>query len=134
MQKRHMFTILPIILAVVTILGMNMSESVYAQNTPDLPDDIPINFKASDGIIIILGVMGGLTVAFLGKANATKKDPNEKFDGAKFARPIIVAVLTSIPLAIAASLQYTELNIITMFLIYAASGFVAEVSNRIKKK
>lgn len=123
-----------LIVALMAIIITSTTGLVFAQETPNLPDEIPINFKASDGVIIVLGVLGGLTVAFLGKANATKQDPTEPFDAAKFARPIIVAVLASIPLAITASLQYTELNIVTMFLIYAASGFVAEVSGRLKTK
>lgn len=122
-----------LIVALMAIIITSTTGLVFAQETPT-PDEIPINFKASDGVIIVLGVLGGLTVAFLGKANATKQDPTEPFDAAKFARPIIVAVLASIPLAIAAAMQFTELNIVTMFMIYASSGFVAEVSGRLKTK
>lgn len=132
MNKKYIHASIPAIVAVIAILAMGSTELAYAQDTPDLPDELPVNFKASDLVIIVLGVLGGLTVAFLGKANATAKDPTEKFNGAKFARPIIVAVLASIPLAITASLQYTELNLVTMFLIYGASGFVAVVSNNLK--
>ena len=92
MNRKFMYGSIPAIVALVDILAMGPTELAYAQ---ELPEELPINFKASDLVIIVLGVLGGLTVAFLGKANATAKDPTEKFNGAKFARPVIVAVLAS---------------------------------------
>lgn len=101
----------------------------FAQS--ELPDDIPIHFSASQALVIGLGIAGGLTVAILGKAKASKEDSDFKFDARKYARPIVVAALTSIPLAIGAALGFAELNLVTMFLIYAASMGTAEFSKRV---
>ena len=124
-----------ILLSSIIALALFASDQayVYAADHPTIPDELPVNFRTSDAIIIVLGVLGGLTVALLGKSEASKA-PSYKFDARKFARPIIIAVLASVPLAIAASLQFTELNLVTMFMIYAASGFVAELSGRIKRR
>lgn len=100
---------------------------VYAAE--DVPTDIPINFDVSQGIIIIIGAFGGITVAYLG----WKKSPNtEKFDGSKFVRPIIIAILISIPLALTASVGIVELNVITMFLIFMASLGTATLSKLVR--
>ena len=133
MQKKYIYASLPVIVALLAIVGTDITGLAYAQETPTLPDEIPVNFRTSDAVIIGLGVLGGLTVAFLGKSEASK-ETNFKFDGRKFARPVVIAVLTSIPLAIAAAMQFTELNLVTMFLIYAATMGIAEVSGRIKRR
>lgn len=131
MQKRHIYASIPLIVAVLAIVATNATDLVYAEQ--HIPDEIPVNFRTSDAIIIGLGILGGLTVAFLGKSEASK-ETDFKFDARKFARPVVVAVLTAIPLAIAAAMEFTELNIVTMFLIYAATMGIAEVSGRIKRR
>lgn len=104
--------------------------SAFAQT--EITSDIPINFSLSQFIVIGLGVAGGLTVAFLGKAKAQKEDTNFEFDARKYARPILIATLTSIPLAITAAAGFVELNLVTMFLIYTASLGTAAVSKMVK--
>jgi len=126
MLKRFASIALIAVLVVVATTGLAFAEE-------HIPDEIPITFRTSDAVILGLGVLGGLTVAFLGKSEASK-EANFKFDARKFARPVVVAVLASVPLAIAASLEFTELNLVTMFMIYGASGFAAELSGRIKRR
>lgn len=105
--------------------------SAFAQT--DLPTDIPIVFSASQGLVVILGIAGGLTVAILGKAKASNEEKEKfEFDARKYARPIIIATLTSIPLAIAAAAGFAELNLVTMFLIYTASLGTAALSKMVK--
>lgn len=119
-----------IALLIVALSATFAYQSVLAQE-----EGTPIEFATSDIVVIGLGVAGGLTVAFLGKSQATKKATTEKpfsFDGAKFARPIIVAVLAAIPIAIAASMEFQVLTLFNMFLIYGATLGMAELSGRIK--
>ena len=118
-------------LLVISVLMLGAAiPSAFAQT--ELPSDIPINFSWSQLIVIGLGIAGGLTVAFLGKAKAEKEEANFEFDARKYARPILIAVLTSIPLAIAAAVGFVELNLVTMFLIYTASLGTAAVSKMVK--
>lgn len=103
--------------------------SAFAQ---EIDSDIPISFSVGHAVIILLGVSGGGTVAFLGLSKAKKEDGTEfKFDARKFVRPLVVAVLTAIPIAISAAAGFVELNIVTMYLIFAASLGTAELSRRV---
>lgn len=105
------------------------AEDVQIDTSTDVPTDIPINFDTSQGIIIIIGALGGITVAYLG----WKKSPDgEKFDGSKFVRPIIVAILISIPLALTASVGIVELNVVTMFMVFMASLGTATLSKLVR--
>ena len=119
------------LLAIASIIGVaGIAPSAFAQT--ETPAEIPINFSPSQLIVIGLGVAGGVTVAFLGKAKAEKEDKDFEFDARKYARPIIIATLTSIPLAITAAAGFVELNMVTMFLIYTASLGTAAVSKMVK--
>lgn len=101
--------------------------AAYAQAAT--PGDIPIKFDESQAIIIGIGFFGGLTIAYL---NWRKTKPEVKFDGRKFLRPLIVAVLISIPLAITASTGLVELNLVTMFMVFMASIGTAELSKKLR--
>ena len=121
-----------IALLIVALAATFTTQSVLAQEDTSKP----IEFATSDAVIIGLGVAGGLTVAFLGKSEASKKASAAKvafeFNAAKFARPVIVAVLTSIPIAIAASMEFEVLTLFNMFLVYGATLGMAELSGRVK--
>ncbi len=123
-------------------MGMiSMTQTVLADEheTDDenkYEQELEIKFKRSDAIVLGLGALGGLTTAGLGIARNKKKieaanallAENEqdkiqslKFDGHKFGRTLLIAILTAVPLAIASTYAFTELNLLTMFLIYTAS-------------
>ncbi len=114
--------------AMIALLAIAVSMPLaYAQS--DIPTDIPINFDVSQGIIIAIGAAGGITTAYLG----WKRSPDgESFDGRKFIRPVVVAILVSIPLAITASIGIVELNPVTMFMIFMAAIGTATLSKQIK--
>lgn len=99
----------------------------YAQS--DIPTDIPIDFDESQGIILVIGAFGGITTAYLGWK---KSETGESFNGSKFIRPVAVAVLVSIPLAITAAAGIVELNLVTMFMIFMTSLGTATLSKQIK--
>jgi len=115
-------------MALFALVAISMSLP-FVYGVEYVPTDIPINFDTSQGIIIIIGAFGGITVAYLG----WKKSPAaEKFDGSKFVRPIIIAILISIPLALTASIGIVELNVVTMFMIFMASLGTATLSKLVR--
>ncbi|NNL58867.1 MAG: hypothetical protein HKP31_05340 [Nitrosopumilus sp.] len=50
------------------------------------------------------------------------------FDASKFSRTLLVSTITSILLAAGSSLVFSELNPITMIMIYAASIGMSSIS------
>lgn len=124
-KNAALYTVVFSLIVVSTTLG-----NAFAQS--EIPEDVPVNFSASQAIVVGLGIAGGLTVAFLGNSQASKEDSDYKFDARKFARPVIIAVLTAIPLAITAATGLMELNLVTMFMIYTATLGTAELSKRVK--
>ena len=100
--------------------------SAYAQGETI---SIPINFDTSQGIVLAIGAFGGITTAYLG----WRKSPDvESFDGRKFLRPVAIAILIAIPLAITAASGFVELNLVTMFMIYMASIGTAVLSKQLR--
>ena len=150
-----------IIFVTIFILGIApLTSFAFAQET-QVPGDLPINVKLSDLIIIVIGMLGGLTTAGLGIAkNRNKIEENKKlievaneqsasavlktsleanletklkFDPSKFGRTLVVAIVTAMLLAVASATVFTELNLITMVMIYAASMGMSSVSKPGKK-
>ncbi|WP_371503652.1 hypothetical protein [Nitrosopumilus adriaticus] len=140
-----------------SLIIFSLTPSVFAQDT--FTEDLPINSKPSDWIIVIIGVLGGLTTAGLGIAkNHNKIQENKKilkeilhtgdsevnnkvkdslngvlptkltFDPSKFSRTLLVSTITSILLAAGASVVFSELNPITLIMIYAASIGMSSIS------
>ena len=140
-----------------SIIVFSFTPSILAQEI--FTEDIPINSKSSDWIIVIIGILGGLTTAGLGIAknhhkiqenrkilkelsNSDNSDVNHKvkdslngvlptkmsFDASKFSRTLLVSTITSILLAAGSSVVFSELNPITMIMIYAASIGMSSIS------
>ena len=128
MNKYHLYAILLVaVIAIPTALA-------YAQE-PDLPSgDIPISFDAAHGILIIIGVLGGLTTAYLGSRKAKANNANYSFDIHRFLDRVIIAVITSIGLAITAATGFVELNIVTIFLIFTSTVGTAELALQARAK
>ena len=114
---------------IAIMMAVAIPATAFAQ---EIPVDIPINIGVGHIVVIFLGVAGGATVAILGNSKAKKEDGETyEFDARKFARPFLVAVLTSIPLAIASAAGFAELNVVTMFMIYGSTLGVAELTKRV---
>jgi len=95
------------------------------ENETDTTTDIPIEFTTAEGVVIFLGLLAGLTTAYLRMRAARSKaiaDGKEwKFDGTRFIDRVLMAVLASIPLAIGSAADVVTLNAYTMMMIYLAS-------------
>ncbi len=143
------------ILLLMFVITISSIPTAFAQET-QVPGDLPINWRTSDFIIIGIGILGGLTTAGLGIAkNRNKVQENKKlidiankenapaalkikmnqdletslkFDWSKFGRTMVVATVTGGLLAVAAATTFTELNVITMFMIFAASMGMSSIS------
>ena len=100
-------------------------------------ENIDVSFSEAQAYIVVIGVLGGVTIAYMkwNKAvrenNAEIKENNKlkdstlvvdkiDFNISLFLNHVIFATITSIPIAIAASLEQTELTLFTGFLIYSA--------------
>jgi len=125
--------LLALVLMVLPLIPIFLVTEVVAQET--IPDpELPIEFSAAHAVVVLLGVFGGLTTAYLGYRKARKAKPDEKFNITKFGDRVIIAVLASIGLAIGAAVAVTELNIVTMYMIFMASigtsEFVLQIRSR----
>ncbi|MDI1496239.1 MAG: putative membrane protein [Cenarchaeum symbiont of Oopsacas minuta] len=110
-------------LALALLVGIGLATTLntaYGQETAPLE----VELRTSDIAVIAIGIMGGLVNAFMAwnkvrKANIANHLP-AKFDPTLFLNKVLFATITSIPIAIATSLQQTELTLFTMFLIFTA--------------
>jgi len=122
---------------IVTVLSVGVTGLAYAQETPSIPEDIPIVFSEAQILIIGVGILGGLTSAYLGsrKAKATAADGTPyQFNIHKFGDRVIMACITSIGLAITAAAGFLELNAITLFLIYVGSLGTAQLTMEVRNR
>jgi len=98
--------------------------------------EIPITVGAVESVIIGIGVAGGVTSAYLGmskaKNEATDANPYV-FNKEKFINRVVLAVLTSVGLAITASVGMLELNLVTMYMVFMASLGTAYTISTAKK-
>lgn len=104
--------------------------SAYAQ----LGNDIPIEFSSAEGVIVLVGGLAGLTTAYLGYRKVKSSEPNAKFNITRFLDRVIVAVITSIGLAIASSTGLLELNLFTLYLIFVSALGTAELVMEIRNR
>jgi len=98
----------------------------YAQNETEVVVSEPnIDIGGNEVAIVFIGALGGLTSAYLGyRKNHTKGDT---FDVTKFFDRVIMAVITSIGLAIASAANMLVLDLFTMYLIFVASLGTSEL-------
>jgi len=108
------------------------------ENETDTTLDIPIEFTAAEGIVILLGLAAGLTTAYLrmraARAKAIADGKEWKFDATRFIDRVIMAVLASIPLALGAATDVLTLNAFTMIMIYLASLGSSELILELREK
>ncbi len=97
------------LVAVSLAMGFN---SVYAQEPRTLED---VSFE-QEGIIVIIGLVGGLVSAWQGFSKA-----GTAFDPRKFIDRVIVSVVASIAIAIGAFASTNETGIFMYVMVFLAS-------------
>ena len=134
MNSRAIYVLATVLLVCAGVLWSGME--AYGQE--ELPigelDNVPIEFSAQEALILGVGVLGGLTVAYLGYREAKAKDPKITFSGTRFFDRIILATLVSIPLAIGAAADLVSINLFSLWMVYGTSLGTAEVIMRLRGK
>ncbi len=98
-----------------------------------------IVFSEFQFIVIGIGVIAGFVTAYNGYAKNKREQGKEfEFDRSKFLDRVFMAVLGSIPLAIAESANVIKLDLFGAWIIFAAalgtSQLIMEVRNRSRHK
>ena len=124
---------------VLMVAAIAATPLAFAQeNETDTTLDIPIEFTAAEGIVILLGLAAGLTTAYLrmraARAKAIADGKEWKFDATRFIDRVVMAVLASIPLALGAAADIVTLNAFTMIMIYLASLGSSELILELREK
>ena len=131
MNSRAVFTLSLVLLVCAGLLWSGME--AYGQEDVSI-DEVPIEFSAQEFLILGVGVLGGLTIAYLGYREAKAKDPKVTFSGTRFFDRVILAVLVSIPLAIGAAGDLVAINLFTLWMVYGTSLGTAEIIMRLREK
>ena len=100
----------------------------------EIPEEVPIDIGTDQIVIVLIGILGGLTTAYLGSRKAKSDDPNYKFDIHKFLDRVLMALISSVPLAFAAATEIIKLDIVTMFMIYLAAIGTAELTMEVRNR
>ena len=131
MSKLRLTTLLPLL--VILLAG---SQFAFAQNGNQTQgiEDVPITIGTSEALILLVGALGGLTTAYLGYRKAHSQTPDVKFSVTKFLDRVIVAVIVSIGLAIAAATNLLELNLFSLFLVFTSSLGTSELVMQIRNR
>jgi len=97
-------------------------------------EEIPIQIGTDQVVIVVVGIFGGLTTAYLGSRKAKSQDPNYQFDIHKFLDRVLMALISSVPLAFAAATDIIVLDIPTMFMVYLAAIGTAELTMELRNR
>jgi len=96
--------------------------------------DVPIEFTGAEITVLFIGGLAGLTTAYLGYRKAKAKDNSLKFNITRFMDRVIIAVLTSVGLAIGVASDLLILNLFTMYLIFVSALGTAELVMELRTK
>jgi len=124
-------TILPLL--VVLLVGTQFAFAQNGNQTQGI-EDVPITIGTSEALILVVGALGGLTTAYLGYRKAHSQSPDVKFSTTKFLDRVIVAVIVSIGLAIAAASNLLELSLFSLFLVFTSSLGTSELVMQIRNR
>lgn len=115
-----------LVVALVLVSAIGYLGIAYAQNETEVVVTEPnIEVGGNEIAIVFIGALGGLTSAYLGfRKNHTKGDT---FDVTKFFDRVIMAVITSIGLAIASAANILVLDLFTMYLIFVSALGTSEL-------
>lgn len=123
-----------IVIALVIVSAIGYYGIAYAQNeTQVVVTDPDIAISGNEVVIVLVGALGGLTSAYLGyrKKHSETKAP---FEFTKFFDRVIMAVITSVGLAIGSAVGLVELNLFTLFMIFVASLGTSELIMEIRNR
>jgi len=112
----------------VVLLVLIPALAFAEEHLPDDTIDVEFNFTASEAVILVIGIIGGLTTAYLGYRKASRNDPALKFNITRFLDRVIIAIITSVGLAIVSATNIVELNLVTMFLIFTSTIGTSELA------
>jgi len=96
--------------------------------------DVPIEFTTAEVIVLIIGSLAGLTSAYLGYRKNKQRDPALKFHITRFLDRVIVAVITSVGLAIGVATDVLVLNFFTMYMIFVSALGTSELVMELRTK
>ncbi len=134
MNSRAVFTLSIMLLVCAGLLWSGMEAYGQGEIPIEDIDSVPIEFSAQEALILGVGVLGGLTIAYLGYREAKAKDPKITFSGTRFFDRIILATLVSVPLAIGAAADLVSINLFSLWMVYGTSLGTAEVIMRLRGK
>ena len=118
-----------LIMCILIVSGIGFAS---AQEEPE------IAFSEFQFTVIVIGAFGGLVTAYNGYVkNKNQKGKDFVFDRSAFLDRVFMAILGSIPLAIAESANVVKLDLYGAWIIFAASigtaELIMEIRNRNKK-
>jgi len=131
MNTRAVYTLSIVLLVCAGIMWSGL-EAYGQEDTPI--EEIPLEISTSEVLIVGVGALGGLTIAYLGYREARAKDPKITFQGTRFIDRVILATLVSVPLAIGAASDLVVINLFTLWMVYGTSLGTAEVIMRLRQK
>jgi len=134
MSKVRLTTMLPILLVVIILTVGTQSAFAQEGNQTQALEEVPITIGTSEALILVVGALGGLTTAYLGYRKAHSQTPDVKFSTTKFLDRVIVAVIVSIGLAIAAASNLLELSLFSLFLVFTSSLGTSELVMQIRNR
>jgi len=122
-----------LITALVLVSAIGYLGISYAQEEEVVVTEPDIAITGNEIVIVIVGALGGLTSAYLGyRKNHT--DTKAIFDFTKFFDRVILAIITSVGLAIGSATGLVELNLFTLYMVFVASlgtsELIMEMRNR----
>ena len=121
-----------LIISLILVSAIGYLGIAYAQEEEVVVTEPDIEIGGNEIAVVIIGAMGGLTSAYLGyRKNHTKGDT---FDVTKFFDRIIMAVITSVGLAIGVASDLIVLNLFTMYMIFVASLGTSELVMQIRHR
>ena len=121
-----------LITALILVSAIGYLGIAYAQEEEVVVTVPDIEIGGNAIAIVIIGALGGLTSAYLGfRKNHTKGDT---FDVTKFLDRVLMAVITSIGLAIASAANILTLDLFTMYLVFVASLGTSELVMEIRHR
>jgi len=118
-------------LAILAIVAVSVSGIGLAHAQTEEPE---IAFSEFQLVIIGIGVLAGLVTAYNGYRKSQNGDNPEPFNITKFLDRVFMAVLGSIPLAIAESANIIKLDLFGAWIVFAAALGTAQLIMEIRTR
>lgn len=132
MKQKGLLAVILVSTILVTGIGFAFGDE------HDQPNEPEIIFSEFQFVVIGIGVIAGFVTAYNGYAkNKREQGKDFIFDRSKFLDRVFMAILGSIPLAIAESANVIKLDLFGAWIIFAAalgtSQLIMEIRNRRSK-